>query len=280
MTTISALVHTLNEEANIEACLLCLRWCDEIVVVDMESEDHTGEIARRFTDRVLSVPKMGMADPARRMGVDATTGDWILVVDADELVPVDLAKELRAIAEEGRVDVVRIPFMNYLLGRWIRHTMWWPEFHPRFFRRGTVIPNERVHETYRFLSERVLTLPPQRQNCVWHFNYLNSNHFVQKMNSYTEHEAKAFKEMDGRSFSALRLFWRPTFEFMARFVYKRGFLDGWRGLFLSVYMAFYRFLAEAKLWETDHNAAPADAYAEIKRSLCEKHEETFGSPTD
>jgi glycosyltransferase involved in cell wall biosynthesis len=272
MTTITALVHTRNEEANLEDCLACLRWCDEILVVDMESEDRTVEIARQFTDRIASVPKMGMADPARRLGVEIATGDWILIVDADELVPSSLALELKAVSERSDIDIVRIPFQNYLLGAWIRHTAWWPQFHPRFFRKGTVIPNARVHELYQMRSDRILTLAPVPELCLQHFNYLDSSQFIAKMNNYTDREVDGMIEVDRRDFSAVRLFVRPVMEFALRYVYKRGFLDGWRGLLLSVYMAFYRFLAEAKLWEARHNAHPALEYARLKNSIRASHE--------
>lgn len=268
MSGISALVHTLNEEGNLERCLRCLMWCDEVVVVDMMSDDRTVEIARRFTDKVYSFPRMGLADPARRFGVEKTTGDWILIVDADELVPRSLMERLMRIAGSSDTDVVLVPYRNYLLGEWIRHTAWWPEYHPRFFRRGTVVPNDRVHGRYVVLSTRILKLEAEEDASIHHFNYLDSFQFVEKMNRYTGLEAEAFEKEDGREFSAARLVVRPLFEFAFRFFYKRGFLDGPRGFFLSGYMAFYRFLSEAKLWERKNNRDPAEKYDRIKEGLC------------
>ena len=101
-TRITAAVLTLNEELNIEFCLRSVStWCDEIIVVDMLSDDGTREIARLYTDLVLDHPRIVDFGLARQLGVDRSTSDWILSIDADEVVTPELAKWVRKFIEFG-----------------------------------------------------------------------------------------------------------------------------------------------------------------------------------
>ena len=93
MTTLSAVIITLNEALRIESCLASLRFCDEIVLVDSGSNDGTLDLARRFTDRLYVEPFKGDG-PQKNSALDKTTGEWVLVVDGDEVVPPPLAEEI------------------------------------------------------------------------------------------------------------------------------------------------------------------------------------------
>ena len=86
MIKISAIINTRNEEHNIRYCLETLRWCDEIIVVDMESEDNTIKIAREYTDKIYSHPKVLAFDIARKYALEKAPGNWILQIDADEMI--------------------------------------------------------------------------------------------------------------------------------------------------------------------------------------------------
>jgi len=101
---ISAVVNTYNEEKNIDACLKSLNFVDEIVVVDMESQDKTKKIAKKYTDKVFNYEKIDYVEPARNFAISKATGDWILIVDADERVPRPLAVKLMEIAEKDQAD--------------------------------------------------------------------------------------------------------------------------------------------------------------------------------
>ena len=107
---ISAVILARNEEANIRYCLDTLDWCDEIVVADMESSDRTAAIAREYTDKVYPCPLTPVFDAAKKFAVENSSGDWIFIIDADEMVPKALSLALRALAEEGKADVVEVPF--------------------------------------------------------------------------------------------------------------------------------------------------------------------------
>jgi len=132
---ISAVINTRNESENIFDCLNSLKFCDEIVVVDMESTDNTKEIAKQFTDKVFDHPMVGYVEPARNFAISKAIGDWILVIDADERIPKTLAIKLEEIAEKNEIDYVRIPRQNLIFGQWVRHSRWWPDFNIRFFKK-------------------------------------------------------------------------------------------------------------------------------------------------
>src|SRR5450759_4249900 len=107
--SISVVINTLNEEANIAYALRSVRtWVDEIVVVDMHSDDRTREVAETYGARVYLHDRVGYVEPARRFALAKATGDWILILDADELIPPRLARRLSDIAAAGQADVVSI----------------------------------------------------------------------------------------------------------------------------------------------------------------------------
>src|SRR3989454_3742732 len=127
--SVSAVVVTLNEEERLRACLENLTWADELVVVDAESSDKTGQIAREFTDRVWVRPWPGFA-AQKNFALEQATSDWILSVDADEEVSPELREEIRAVLGrpgEG-ADGYRVPRRNIFWGRWVRHGGLYPDW--------------------------------------------------------------------------------------------------------------------------------------------------------
>ncbi len=209
--SISAVVIARNEEVNIASCLETLLWCDEIILVDMESEDQTVEIARKFTSRIYSHPKVPAFDIAKKYAVDQATGDWILLIDADEMVPVPLAEELRCQSLDEHISIVEIPFRHFILGTCAEYTGW--GYTP-------------------FI----------------HFNYRDSTHFMEKLNRYTSVEAQHLTDR-GEMFSYRHLVIDSLREFYRRYLPGRGYREGVRGLALALMMAFYRALTWIKVWE-------------------------------
>jgi len=138
---VSVLVHTLNEEKNIRNCLETVKWADEIIIVDMYSDDKTTEIASEYTDKIFYHERMGYADPARQFGLEKASNEWILILDADELVPLKLKKRLETIIEEDLGDIISIPRNNYFFGKVMRHTGWGPlqDTLHRFSRKNTFL---------------------------------------------------------------------------------------------------------------------------------------------
>ncbi|MBI4541435.1 MAG: glycosyltransferase family 2 protein [Gemmatimonadetes bacterium] len=249
---ISAAVNTLNEETRLSFALRSLKpWVDEIVVVDMRSDDRTVEVARSFGALVHEHERLGYADPARAFAVGKTTGDWILILDADEIVPRSLARRLRSIADEGACDAVRLPRLNWILGEVIAHAGWGAsqDGQVRFFRRGAVRVSADVHRAAQpEPGMRLLDLCRQPDAAIVHFNYVDARDFLERLNRYTSIEASNAAAR-GEQPSWLREIRRPLQAFLWRYFRLAGWRDGWRGFALAGLMAFYRFSAEVKLRE-------------------------------
>ena len=94
---ISVVVNTKNEGRTLDRCLASAAWADEIVVLDMSSDDETVAVARKYTEKVFSCPDFGYVEPARNLAISHATGDWVFLLDADEVVPARLAAGIRKI---------------------------------------------------------------------------------------------------------------------------------------------------------------------------------------
>jgi (heptosyl)LPS beta-1,4-glucosyltransferase len=249
---ISAVILTFNEEKNIAYALRSVAsWTDEIIVVDMYSEDRTVEIAQSFGAKTILHPRLGFQDPARSFAMDNATGDWIINLDADEIVPFKLSKELIHIAENDLADVCSIPRLNYIGGKPMLHSGWDPngDRQFRFFKKGTLEFSPLVHVRPKPAPGkrlRKLTYPASKG--LIHFNYLDSTQFLEKLNRYTSFEAsQAFDS--GLNFSFTSFFVRPAVEFVKRYIFFQGFRDGWNGFYYSFLMVLYKMTQAMKLRE-------------------------------
>ena len=271
MLRISAVINTRNEERNLRYCLETVKWCDEIIVVDMVSTDRTIEISREYTDKIFSHPLVAAFDIAKKFAVEQATGDWVLLIDADEMAPKKLGMTLKAIAEKNEADIVEIPFRHYIMGACVRYSGWGYTPLPRFFRRGKIIFTETIHNyMHKAADARVVRLEPQDENCIVHFNYTDSAHFIEKLNRYTSVEAQHLFDK-GVTFSYYRLLKISIKEFYSRFFRGRGYRDGARGFFLCLMMAFYRTLSYIKLWEKYQfkDEPVSSIYEHIKQEILE-----------
>ncbi len=245
---VSVVINTRNEEQRLPFALRSVRaWATEVVVVDMESEDRTCEVARDAGAIVIAHPATGFVEPARAAGVAAARGEWILVLDADELVPEPLSRMLLATAVAGEADAVRVGRRNYLLGAEVRRTGWNPDRdrHLRFFRAGHAVLPGGLHEPIRARpGSRVLDLPVGDDTTIVHFNYVDVADFLDRLNRYTSIEAgQRVAEAPVPGWRAVR---EAAREWAVRYLWHRGWRDGWRGLYLSLFMAMYRLAVRAK----------------------------------
>ena len=246
---ISAVVNTRNEEVNIEDCLKSLSFVDEIVVVDMESEDDTKKIAKNYTDKIFDHQAVGYVEPARNFAIKKTIGDWIIIVDADERIPKTLARKLLDIAAENEYDFVRIPRKNIIFGQWIRHSRWWPDHNIRFFKKGHVEWQNEIHSipvTYG-VGE---TLSPSEDLAITHFHYKNIDEYIERSLRYSRQQAKELLDA-GYKFEVSDIITKPASEFLSRFCAGEGYKDGLHGLVLSILQSFSIFLIYLRIWQED-----------------------------
>ncbi len=252
--SISAVILTLNEERNLAKALGSVsKWVNEIVVVDMNSDDKTVEIARQFGARVFQHPRVGLQDPARAFAMEKATGEWIINLDADEIAPYALSRRLLEIAERNLADVCTIPRLNYFSGAPMYHSGWNPneDRQVRFFRKGFLEFSPDIHALPRpTRGARVLPLQFGQGHYILHFNFLDSEQYLDKFNRYTGIEAEQ-AQIKGIRSSLAGFVVAPMKEFAVRFFVKAGFRDGWRGLYYCALMGAYRMTIAAKLRERE-----------------------------
>jgi glycosyltransferase involved in cell wall biosynthesis len=136
MSTLSVTLITYNEELNIRNALESVKWADELIVVDSGSADRTTQIGREYTSKVYTMDWPGFGRQKNR-ALDLATGDWVLSLDADEVVSPDLQAEIRSALEKaGDCCGFRIPRLSSYCGRFMRHGGWWPDYCLRLFRAG------------------------------------------------------------------------------------------------------------------------------------------------
>lgn len=242
--TCSAVIITWNEEERLRACLASLAWVDEIVVVDGESQDKTVEVAREFTDRIIVQPWLGFA-AQKNFAVDQARGEWILSVDADEEVSVELREEIEAILV-GPVTSAgyALPRKNIFWNRWIRHGGLYPDWQTRLFQRGRGRFVQRaVHESVEISGPLARLRGP-----LVHKSYRSIAEFLERANRYSSLAADDLAR-GGARVGGGQVVLRPLGRFLGMYVLRRGFLDGMPGLLLAGLYAYYVFIRCAKLWE-------------------------------
>jgi glycosyltransferase involved in cell wall biosynthesis len=252
---ISALVNTLNEEANLPFCLRSLRWCDEVVVVDMQSEDQTREIAARSGAKVYTIARAGFVEPAREASIARCSGAWVLIVDADEVIPPALAARLRAVAEGDACDGVLIPRRNYVFGDWLRHRGVWPDYKPRFARKGHYVTGPTIHEGLGFTSgSRVMRLPADPEVAIAHFNNRDvADHTGRAVRYEAIAAAQAYAR--GVRFSLLKCIGGPPLATFRRYVWRKAFREGARGAVASALSGVSRLLFWLNVWAIQNDVA-------------------------
>ena len=237
MPRLSVIVIALNQEANIAECLASVSFADEIVVVDTGSTDHTVELARTFTDRVLEAPWQGFGR-TKNFALDQARGEWVFSLDTDERVQPSLQDQILAVvAADGPLDGYRVARKNYFCGRWIRHLGWYPDYTLRLFRRGRGRFRDReVHEEV-VVDGPVGDLPTP----LTHYSYRSVSEYVARMDRYARLAAQEMAKAGRRPWPG-ELFVRPFFSFLHLYFIRRGFLEGTPGYTLAVLMSVYKFL--------------------------------------
>ncbi len=240
---LSVVVIAKNEEERLRGCLESVAWADELIVVDAESIDKTVQIAREFTDRVYVRPWAGFA-AQKNFGLAQATGEWILSLDADEEVPRELRGEIEAVLAGGDCAGYRMPRRNLFWGRWIRHGGLYPDWQLRLFRRGRGRFVERaVHESVQVQGD-----VGRLRGALVHQSYADIADFLARADRYSTLAAEEWAR-SGRPVRPADLLLRPAGRFLAMYLTRAGFLDGWRGFLLAVLYAYYVFIRSAKVWE-------------------------------
>lgn len=229
---LSVIIITKNSADRISKCLSSVKDLsdDIVVVIDDSTVDKTESVVKQFGARYIRRKFTNFADQ-KNFAISACKNDWILSLDDDEYLTSQLCHEIVSVLPTTSCVAFKIPRLNYIFARPIYHSGWSPknDSHVWLFRKSKSKWVGDVHEEVIF-EGKVGTL----KNYKIHNAYSTVEQFVSKLNQYTSLETKNQN---------------PFGEFIKRYIWHRGFLDGWHGLFLSYLMFIYRLTTWVKIWE-------------------------------
>ncbi len=247
---ISVAIVTKNEESTILAALESVKDFDDIIVVDACSNDGTVDLCRRYTERVFTSEWKGFS-AQKQTAVDYARNQWVLILDADERVTPDLKTEMIQQVRTDGYDGFYIPRKNFFLGKWIRHSGWWPDYTLRLFKKSL------SHMEQREVHEKVVVdgLVGHLKGPLEHYSYRTISDYMRKMETYSLLAAKELYDK-GVKASLFTLVVHPLVVFCKMFFLRQGFRDGTHGFILAGLYSFYTFLKYLRVWEKKITSAP------------------------
>ena len=244
---ISVVINTYNAETFLQEVIDAVKDFDEVLICDMESTDRTLDIARQNGCRIVTFPKANhkSAEPARTFAIQSASSDWVLVVDADEIVTPELRDVLyRKIQEPDAPQGLYIPRLNQFMGKTL--TCAYPDYQLRFFiKEGTEWP-PYVH-TFPKVNGRLEYLPKNRRELAFiHLANDSVHNIMEKDNRYSDNDVD---KKAGKQYGAGALLWRPFWRFFKCYVMEGGWRDGIQGLIYAGLKGVYQFELVAKIIE-------------------------------
>lgn len=245
MCKISGVIIAKNASETISKTLESLQFCDEIILIDNISTDKTKEIAKKFNTKIYEFKSSSFAD-LRNEGLKRAKGEWILYIDADERVSLELQKEIKhLIITSDRVHVLNAYFVkrkNFYYGN---HEWPYVEKLERLFKKDSLVEwYGKLHETPRFPGEI-----GELNEFLFHYSHTNVSQMVEKTNEWSEIEAS----LRFNSGHPQMTWWRfprvMITAFYDSYFRQGGFKAGTVGIIESIYQAFSIFVTYAKLWE-------------------------------
>ena len=247
---ISVVINTFNAALYLEQVLEAVKDFDEVLVCDMESTDKTLDIARKYNCRIVTFPKANhkSAEPARTFAIQSATYDWVLVVDADEIVTPELRSYLYArIREKDCPAGIYIPRLNRFMLRYTKSNSY--DYQLRFFRKEGVTWPPYVH-TFPSVNGRTEKIPHQMKEARFvHLADETISVLMRKTNAYTDSEMEKRAE---KHYGLGALIGRPLWRFFRNYILKMGFRDGMPGLIRAGMDAVYQFVLVAKIMEQQY----------------------------
>jgi glycosyltransferase involved in cell wall biosynthesis len=240
---LSVAIITKNEEARLPACLESVSFADDIVVVDSGSTDRTVEIAKGFGCRVYVEEWKGYG-PQKQSAVDKCKHEWVLIIDADERIPLETKRAIKEVLASPLADAYSFPRRNYLHSRWIRHSGWWPDRVVRLVRKNKGRFHGLTHEKWVTTGRVNDTL----NTPIEHFSFSTYSHMLRTLDNYSTAISRELFEK-GKRTNMFAPIYHGIGMFLKVYLLKRGFFDGLDGLVIALTSAGGSFFKYAKLLE-------------------------------
>ena len=249
---LSLAIVSCNEEFNIARCLhSAAGLAREIVVVDSGSTDRTEEIAVSFGATVKHQEWLGH-NGQKSVALDLCSQPWVLVLDCDEEMSPALRASIEGFFRDGlceKFDGAECNRKVWFLGRWITHGDWYPDRKLRLVRRS------KARMSGNDSHDRIAVDGPTTRltGDLHHYSFPSMNRYIEKINPF----ADAFLERqkaEGRRWSLLDTVSRPLWRFFRAYVLRRGFLDGFPGLWIAVSTAYFTFVRYSRKFEDERKS--------------------------
>lgn len=248
MNKLSVVMNEFNEEKKLPKAINSVKKiADEIVVIDLGSTDDTAEIAKKLGAKVYFHENPGYVEPTRNYGIEKAVNEWILVIDSDEEVSIGLAQKLKEILKNPTADYYRIPRKNIVFGKWLKYSRWWPDYNIRFFRKGSVSWNEVIHAVPMTIGKGA-DLEVDGEASLIHHNYQTLDDYIDRMVRYTKVQSQD-KIKSGYEFHWQDLISKPFDEFVSRYFFGKGYLDGVHGLAVALLQSASELILYLRIWE-------------------------------
>lgn len=243
---ISVVIHTYNAQKYLSRVLDQVSGFDEILICDMYSTDKTIEIAESYNCRIIYHENVGYVEPARMYAISQAKYDWILIVDADELVSDELKHYLYLFIADNKnsdASAVKIARKNYQLGRFMRS--YYPDYIIRFVKKDNVVWPPVLHAK-PVIKGSIHTIPSKRKELAFiHLANEPISLTIKKMNAYTDFEITR-ERRKSKNYSFISLLLEPFIRFLRLYIFKGGFRDGIPGFIWACEYAYYKFITIAK----------------------------------
>ena len=239
MPTLSIIIITKNEAINILDCINSASFADEIIVLDSGSTDGTIDLVNSTKAKLLITDWLGYGIQKNR-AIEASSGDWIFSLDADERISEALANEIQNAIKQNQYDVFELPRRSLFVSKFMNHSGWRPDFTKRLFKKNVArFSDHNVHEHLKTSHKH-----GRLKESLIHYSYRDLETVLEKINNYSTAGAlDAFNA--GRKGSLRKALAHGLWAFIRTYFIRAGFLDGREGLMLSIANAevtYYRYI--------------------------------------
>ena len=245
---ISVCIVCRNEADKLPDCLASVEWADEVLVMDLGSDDGSADVAAAHGAKVLTGEPIPIVEPNRSVLAHAAANDWVLAMDPDERVTPGLAAELQRLARRSDIDAVVIPFMNYDLGYAPTSPLHRYNPKPRMYRRSKVSWPERPNALPDIPPERVHRLTPHDDVVMIHERNRTITEAIDRVLRYAPAEAQAMVDA-GKTFSAAEMMSVLARAFRKQFFYAGAFKEGVPGVLRGGILIAHKFYVWAAFWQ-------------------------------
>ena len=272
---ITALIPVYNEEKRIEQCIQSFLWCDEILVIDKNSNDNTREILKKYRVKIINHHN---SDYFETSEVDIflanCTTDWVIAVTASDIIHPQLVEEIQKLIKDNdfQYDAINIPYRRYVLGLNDKRSPWYSGYHTSVFKKSILrINHSSVHESVSLKGDKIYNLRMSDDSAMYHLTHETVDQMMDRHLRYWRGEARVFP-IDRSMFKAFKPIMRSTFDLV---FLRKTWRMGWDGIALMMAFMSYLFLRFVYIWERRSSNAPKE-YLRIRDSISKAWDETKG----